>query len=138
MGESWSAVMAADYSVSDGLHQCQRYHASRIDRMFDLSNMMLGVGMPVPLDHRSVTDFCKVASQRRARVRRKLNEDAPPVVRIGAANEDPLADHCLEPSQRRRRWHRGGNAKTGDGNAQMRDLGLEQIEQHVPRRIGEQ
>ncbi|MEO8177032.1 MAG: hypothetical protein ABI626_10290 [Sphingomicrobium sp.] len=45
--------------------------------------------------------------------------------------------HRLEPAQRGRRWNRGGDAQARDRHAQLRDFRLEQVEQHVPRGVGE-
>ena len=43
-------------------------------------------------------------------------------MRVGAAEEDALVGHGLEPAQRRRRRDRGGDAQTRYGNAKLGDL----------------
>ena len=94
--------------------------------------------MPSRLNHRNLADFGEVAPQRPARVGRELYKNPATVMGVGAANEDSLADHRLEPTQRRSRRDRRRDAQARDRHAQVRDLRLKQVEKHVPRRVGEQ
>ncbi len=89
-------------------------------------------------DYEDGTQFREIARERTARIRRHLDEHSATVERIGATDEDPPADHGLEPTERRRSEYGHGATQARDRHAQMADLRLQKIEQHLPRWIGEQ
>src|SRR6476661_2398931 len=63
-------------------------------------------GRKRPLDHRDLAGVGEIAAKSLAGLRRELDEHPPAVVRVGAADEQPLAGHRLEPPQSRRRGNR--------------------------------
>ena len=76
---------------------------------------MRRTNLTIQSDHDRIVDFAKIATQRFARPGREFDENAPPVVRIGAPEEDPLVDQGLEPAKCSRGGHGGGDAKARDG-----------------------
>ena len=89
-------------------------------------------------DYGDVADFREIAAQGLARGRRELNENTATVMRVRAPNKKALLGHRLQPAQRGRRWYGRGDAQAGNGYPKLRDLGLQEIEQHIPRGVGEQ
>ena len=80
----------------------------------------------------------EIAAHAFTRAGRQFDEYSATVFRVGAAQEQAGVGHRLDSAQRGGRGNRGGDAQRTDRNAVLRKLGLEQVEQHVPRRIGEQ
>jgi len=78
------------------------------------------------------------ASQRLASLRRQLHEHAAPVMRVSPPNEETLFDHRLQPPQRCGGGNGSSDAQAGNRDAQLRDLGLEKVKQHIPGRVSEQ
>src|SRR4051812_13299242 len=89
-------------------------------------------------DNDGIADFVEGSAKRLAGMRRELDKHPSSVMRIGAADEEPLLDHRFQPPQSGRRRNCRGYAKARDRYAKVTDLGLEQVEQHVPCRVGEQ
>jgi hypothetical protein len=58
-------------------------------------------------------------------------------VGIGAADEQALLGHRFQPAQRGRRRDRRGDAQARNRHSKLGDLGLQQVEQHVPGGVGE-
>ena len=78
-------------------------------------------------DDRRLSHFGEVTAQRAARVGGQLNEHAATVMGIGAAHEQSLADHRLQPAQSGGCRDCRGDAQARDRHAQVRDLRLEKV-----------
>src|SRR3546814_3203947 len=68
----------------------------------------------------------------------QLDEDAPPVVIVRPADEQPFVGHALDPPERGGGGDGRRDAQAGDRHPLVLQPRRHQVEQHVPGRIGEQ
>ena len=83
-------------------------------------------------------ELVETIAERSAGRRRKLDKDAPQMNRMGPADDHAVIEEGGHPSMRDLRWDSRRGSKAGHFHAPPLDLGLEQVEHHVPGRIGEE
>src|SRR4029453_10339274 len=89
-------------------------------------------------DHGRRGDLREIAAKGPAGSRRQFDKYTPAIVWIRPPDKDAFFDHRFEPAKSGSRWNRGRDAQARYRYAQLRKLGLKQVEEHVPCRIGEQ
>src|SRR5258708_6057057 len=93
---------------------------------------------PVRLDsRRCVSQCCKILPQALACFGRKFDKYPPAVVRIRPAPQESFLDHPANPAESCGGRHGGPDAQARDRYAEAAEFRLQQIQHHVPGRIGE-